>query len=648
MAVALPEGEQIRAALVPWLAARLSGEGGTRVSGLRIGALESPASGQSNETVLFSASWSQGWAVHQADYVLRRQPTSYRLFLDVDAIREFEVMAALRQSRVPVPSMLWAEPDPDVLGAPFFVMSKVDGTVPFGKPSIHVAGLLPTLTPEQRYRLWESGLSVLAAVHDVDWSRTHSFLADNGCASLARYVDSLKRYYAWATEGRPFPVTDAALAYVEDNLSSVGHGSPVLVWGDARVGNMIFRDDLSVAAAIDWELATIGPAEIDLGHWLMFDDFYTDACGVERLAGVPDRAATIALYESLSGRSVADPEYFEVLAGLMLAITVIRKADIEVQRGNLPSSTRMGQDNTVTRMLARRLGLPLPEVAPDYARRRVDVSGGAAEAPSAGPAPARTGDTAVEVDFAGGVLTVLLNRPHKRNSLDRATRSELAALWQRYQREPGLRCVVLGAEGETFCAGADLDEMTAVARPAVSDGYDASLRHLPSRWLPVPIICAVNGPCVGMGLDLVADADLVVACPQAWFSDPHVSIGHVTAMVPLLLSARLPAPVVTKMVLLGTGFRLPAAEALQYGFVSEVVARGEVRGKAEAWARQIAEASGVAIRRSLMFVRSLQRDGIDMRLDAAWSATAEHWSHPDAAEGPLAFRQHRTPRWSSE
>ncbi|HVW45151.1 MAG TPA: enoyl-CoA hydratase/isomerase family protein, partial [Amycolatopsis sp.] len=341
-------------------------------------------------------------------------------------------------------------------------------------------------------------------------------------------------------------------------------------------------------------------------------------------------------------RPVADPEYFEVLAGLILAITVIRKADIEVERGNLPSSTRMGQDNTVTRMLARRLGLPLPEVAPDYARRRVDVSR------AAGPAPARTGDTAVEVDFTGGVLTVLLNRPHKGNSLDRATRGDLAALWQRYQREPGLRCVVLGAEGGTFCAGADLDEVTAVSRPAVSDGYDASLRHLPSRWLPVPVICAVNGPCVGMGLDLVADADLVVACPQAWFSDPHVSIGHVTAMAPLLLSARLPAPVVTKMVLLGSAFRLPAAEAMQHGFVTEVVAPGEVRQTADTWARQIAEASGAAIRRSLKFVRSLQRDGVDMRLDAAWSATAEHWSHPDAAAGPLAFREHRTPRWTGE
>jgi enoyl-CoA hydratase/carnithine racemase/aminoglycoside phosphotransferase (APT) family kinase protein len=651
MAVALHDREEVRAALAPWIAARLSEHGGPRVSDLELSALESPASGQSNETALFSATWSQGWEVRQADFVLRRQPTSNRLFLDVDVILEFKTMAALQQSRVPVPSMLWAEPSPDVLGAPFFVMSKVEGIVPFGRPSIHVAGWLPTLTPGQRHRVWESGLSVLAAVHNVDWSRTHPFLTVkvNGRVSLAHYVDRLKRYYTWATEGRPFPVTDAVLAYLEDNLASVESGPPVLVWGDARVGNMIFREDLSVAAAIDWETATVGPAEIDLGHWLMFDDYYTQARGVKRLEGIPDRAATIDLYQSLSGRPVADPEYCELLAGLMLATTLIRKAGIQVQRGDLPASTRLGHDNVVTRMLARRLGLPIPEMSDDY--QRVDTSKAASDhsvMTNASSRPARTGRGGVEVEFADGVLTVGLNRAEKRNALDRATRADLAAIWQRFQREPGLRCLVLTAKGETFCAGADLDELAAVPRPSPADGFDASLRHLPSRWLAVPVVCAVNGPCVGMGLDLVADADMVVACPQAWFSDPHVSIGHVTAMAPLLLSARLPAPVVTKMVLLGARFRLSAAEALQHGFVAEVVPPDEVRPRADAWARQIAEASPAAIRRSVKFLRSLQRDEMHMRLDEAWAAASEHWSHPDAAEGPLAFRQHRTPRWSVE
>ena len=76
------------------------------------------------------------------------------------------------------------------------------------------------------------------------------------------------------------------------NAGDPGEG---VVWGDARVGNMCFADDLSVAALFDWEGATTGPPGIDLGWWLMFDRYLCEAQRSQRLDGIPGREQTIVV-----------------------------------------------------------------------------------------------------------------------------------------------------------------------------------------------------------------------------------------------------------------------------------------------------------------------------------------------------------------
>jgi aminoglycoside phosphotransferase (APT) family kinase protein len=362
--------DSLRAPLECWLAERLAA---ARVG---VSELERPSVGQSNDTVLFTASWTDG-TMRRARLVLRRQQLENAIFHEPDVIREASVIQALRTgSRVPVPEVRWTEPSADVLGAPFFVMSEVSGRVAAARPSIHVAGWLPTLTTRERERLWSSAMETVAAVHDVDWRQTHGFLIgdDPVSATLDAYVDRLAAWYRSTTAARAFPITDAALDYVMRHRSEVRTGAPVLVWGDARVGNMIFGEQLAVAAAVDWEVASIGPAAVDVAHWLFFDEFATHACGIEPLPGWPDRATTVARYEALSGRIVDDLEYFELMDELFMATTLIRQADARVARGLAPPDTRMGHDNTVTQMLARRLGLQVPDLSPDYVAHR----GGAA------------------------------------------------------------------------------------------------------------------------------------------------------------------------------------------------------------------------------------------------------------------------------
>jgi len=365
----VPDDAALRQPLREWLAPVLAGEAGCDIAHVDVEGFERPASGQSSDTVLFTASWSECGEARSRQLVLRRQ-ASGGIFLQPDVVREARVLQGLEAgSRVPVPHVLAFESDASLLGAPFFVMDCVAGRVPAAKPSIHAVGWLPTLSTAERQRLWSSAMDVLVAVHEVDWRATHGFLVE-GSAGLDAHVDRLAEWYRWTVAGRRFPITDAALASVIERRPAIAAGAPTLVWGDARPGNMIFGDDGRVAAAIDWEVATVGAAGIDVGHWLFFDAFATTAAGVERLTGWPDRDHTIARYEQVSGRTMADIEFFELLEELFIATTLIRQADIRVSRRLAPPDTRMGYDNAVTQMIARRLGLPVPELSPDYVAHR--------------------------------------------------------------------------------------------------------------------------------------------------------------------------------------------------------------------------------------------------------------------------------------
>jgi aminoglycoside phosphotransferase (APT) family kinase protein len=332
-----------------------------------IGEMERPAAGQSNDTVAFRASWPGG----SVRLVVRRQAGGHQIFRDADVLREARVLQGLAGTGVPVPAVLGLEADRSILGAPFFVMEHVEGRVPLGKPSIHSVGWLPTLNTAERQTLWSSAMDTLVALHEVDWGRRHAFLLDGvEDPGPQAYLQWLADWYRWTADGREFPLTDAAVETLAARRTTIEGGPPVLVWGDARVGNMIFGADQRVAAAIDWEVASVGPAARDVAHWLFFDDFSTTACGVERLAGWPDHDATVARYEQLSGRRLADLELFEMIEELFMATTLIRQADARVAKGLSPPNTRMGHDNAVTQMLARRLGLPVPELSPDYLAHR--------------------------------------------------------------------------------------------------------------------------------------------------------------------------------------------------------------------------------------------------------------------------------------
>ena len=356
-----------------WLVTAISRLGETTITELALENITRPAAGQSNETLLFDAVWHNGRTRRRAKLVARLQPSGQQIFLGADVVREGRVIDGVYAAGTAlVPQVIGTEADRSILGRPFFVMRQVAGRVPLARPSIHKVGWLTELTIDERKTLWSSAMDALVAVHRTDWASYHDFLLDGMDANglLQRHVERLVDWYRWTTQGRRYPIADAGIARLVIGLPSVTTIDPVLVWSDARIGNMIFGADNTVAAVIDWEVATIGSPAIDLAHWLFFDDFMTDASGVAPLAGWPDRTTTIAEYEARSGRTVADLAYFELMEEVFMATTLIRQSDFRVERGLARAETRMGHDNAVTQMLARRLGLALPPLSPDYLAHR--------------------------------------------------------------------------------------------------------------------------------------------------------------------------------------------------------------------------------------------------------------------------------------
>jgi aminoglycoside phosphotransferase (APT) family kinase protein len=305
-------------------------------------------------------------------FVIRMEPRGRQIFLAPDIVREFRIAEGLAKAGVPTAPLIAVEPSGDILGAPFMVMGEVDGVAPLGRPSMHVAGLLTALDAGQRARLSGNAIDLLAKIHAANWRATHAFLASEigDACGLDHHLDHLTRWHAWTVQGRNFPVIDAALAYLRSARSDLRDTSDVLLWGDARPGNILFAADQSVAAVLDFEAALIGPRGLDLGYWLMMDRFHAEAIGIVRLPGWPSEAETIARYAAASQIDVPDLDYFIVLGAFFMATTIVRAADLGVASGKFAADTAFATGNTATQIIAERLGLPIPPLSPDFIAHR--------------------------------------------------------------------------------------------------------------------------------------------------------------------------------------------------------------------------------------------------------------------------------------
>ena len=347
MTETLPDTDPELVLLARWLEPRLDG-----AASLSLSSEGKPGSGFSAETTILSARWMAGGSERTDRFVLRREtpdppvyPTQVPgLVTEVDI--QYRVMAAIaRSSDVPLAPLYGYEPDPVVLGAPFFVMGFVDGKVPVETPMYTLEGFFTEIGPRERRSMIDDGVAALAAIHAIDWQAAGlGWLTEAGEPTVRRQLDLWSGYSDRELAGRDHPPLSRAWAWLQATCHEPGR--PALAWGDPRPGNIIWRDGRA-ASVTDFEAASISPPEIDLGWWLMFDRWSHETSNAPRLEGEPTRAEQVARYEELSGRTVGDTLWYEVFAAARYAAIVVRVMNRLVDRGHMPVDHTIWIENPV-------------------------------------------------------------------------------------------------------------------------------------------------------------------------------------------------------------------------------------------------------------------------------------------------------------
>lgn len=337
---------ELAGALEDWLAPRLGGAHDIRLSDLRypLGA------GMSHETILFDAAWREGSLTRSAGMVVRIKPTTAQVYLDDLFEQQFRLVNLMHEhGAVRVAEPLWFEADPQVLGAPFFVMRKVSGNVAVSYPPYSREGWLADTPADDRRRIWESAVGQLAAIQHVTIADAAFLELPGGPDLFDQETNRWGRYIDWIDpEGQ-----QTLLRRTFERLLAAGPANRPdgIVWGDARLGNMMIGHDLQVAAVMDWEQPSLGGALHDLGWWLQSDYNQTAGQGIEPLDGMGSRKETIALWSAASGKMADGIEWYEAFACLKMECLAVRMMALR----EMPESVKLSEPGGRTAQLLDRL-----------------------------------------------------------------------------------------------------------------------------------------------------------------------------------------------------------------------------------------------------------------------------------------------------
>jgi enoyl-CoA hydratase/carnithine racemase len=252
----------------------------------------------------------------------------------------------------------------------------------------------------------------------------------------------------------------------------------------------------------------------------------------------------------------------------------------------------------------------------------------------------------VLIEKSGGVLTLTINRPEKKNALTRAMYQALGEAIDGAADDKDVRCVLIQANGDIFTAGNDLGDFAAVnsgdtTANQAREGGNPLLAALARA--KTPLVAAVHGRAVGVGVTMLLHCDLVYVAEDALLTTPFVNLALVPeAASSMLLPARIGHARAFAMFVLGEA--VDGKTAAAWGIANAAVPAGELRAKARAAAEAVAArpASSVAITKALM------RDpaGIAARMDEEGRHFAAQLKSPEAKEAFAAFAQKRAPDFS--
>jgi aminoglycoside phosphotransferase (APT) family kinase protein len=348
------DADEIGRALQSWLSRQLAGRS---LDALNVTAPS--GHGFSNDTVMVDAT-VDGVGV---PLVVQAAPSGPGLFPDYPIERMAAVQRDLRDhSDVPTANVRWFEADESVLGAPFYVMDRLDGLVPDESPtSYHCSGWVFEATAQQRRQMWLSILDAMGGLHSVDVAAHFSYLTTSrwgmslDADPAAERIRQWRDFTVWASETNAPPqlLTDAwdtldmTLPSRPDRLS--------INWGDAKLGNVMFRD-FEVVALLDWELCGVSAAEEDLTGHLAVDAVLASISPTARIDGFLSHDETITAYEGILQRELIGTEWWYVFALAKMAAEVHRLLLRSQQMGAIPAGLDIESVNIALPLLGEALG----------------------------------------------------------------------------------------------------------------------------------------------------------------------------------------------------------------------------------------------------------------------------------------------------
>ncbi len=356
---AVADPETYRESLDAWMKTQMP-----QASDLRVHDVDMPRStGFSNETVFFSTTFLESGRSTTRKWVARIEPPDGGLFpiqtkdCEISCEVQHRIMSAVRETGLaPIPEMLPFERDLSVLGRPFFVMEFIEGQIPADVPRYTQAGfLVDEATPADRETMVREACETMATLAGLDWKAMGLDWLDVQGKGEPAFRDQLLLYRDYCvTElaDRDHPIIMASLDWLDANAPELAMG---ISWGDSRLGNIIWQD-YRCASVCDWEAVSLCPPEADIGWFVMFDRMSYEDLEAPRLAGFPTREEQVAIWESRSGREVADTiDYWEIFGAMRFDAIMIKLGDRMVRAGILPEEHSIAVNNGTTDALGRLL-----------------------------------------------------------------------------------------------------------------------------------------------------------------------------------------------------------------------------------------------------------------------------------------------------
>jgi len=309
------------------------------------------ANGTSSTILIARLEFSRGGRRQSQRLVIRVQTTDNVIYPNADFTLPFRICERLTATTtLPIPRVLWLEMNTDVLGAPFYVMEYAEGRAPPDNPPYNLAGWVAEATPPERESIWWSGVKAMADIHATDWRAAGlNFLqkASDAHGELAHEINYYRDFYALARDGVNVPVIERAFRYIDRHTPR--ESLLRLCWGDARLGNLLFRNG-ECTAILDWEMVSLGAPEKDIGYWLQLDS-YNSFGDMPRLEGWPSHEETVERYQSWAGYRLENLEFYKLFASLRGAVIYTRFLTIWRRQGHIENLAAALGDNPVMRLL---------------------------------------------------------------------------------------------------------------------------------------------------------------------------------------------------------------------------------------------------------------------------------------------------------